>query len=145
MEIEIIAENSKVIPTRAHEHDAGWDLRVNCNTDKRISVDIPYDFKTGIRMNIPEGYVGLVVPRSGMGSKYQLNLRNTVGVIDSGYQGEIEVRMLAKKTFKMLAYERFAQIVIVPIAKVDSLKLVQEFKQTDRGEGGFGSSDKEVI
>lgn len=130
------------IPTRAHAGDAGYDLRsvesLNLPPGGRALV------KTGVSVAIPQGYAGLILPRSGLAVKHGISLVNTPGLIDSGYRGEIRVPLInhdREATFEVEAGMRIAQIVFVRAAdavfsEVESL----EDAADGRGEGGFGSS-----
>lgn len=128
---------------------AGVDLRCNLNLrkDQPFLVLRPNEnitFGTGIRVVIPEGWVGLVMPRSGLGFKYEVMLANTTGVIDSDYRGEIIVKLVNRGRQDMVLeqYDRVVQMVVVPhwymkhIQKV-SPEVIASYG-TDRGEGGFG-------
>jgi len=135
-----------ILPTRAHEDDAGYDLYASPYEGFEAgSVPIigngNQTFHTGIAMEIPKGYVGLVFARSGIGVKRGLKPRNCVGVIDSNYRGEIMVCLHndTSATAYVEVGERIAQIVIVPYYKYE-LNLVDELSDTDRGENGWGSS-----
>ena len=103
-------------------------------------------YKTGIAIEIPKGYVGLVFPRSS-NSKKDLLLTNSVGVIDSGYRGEIEIRyktILNNKKENISIYntlDRVGQIMIIPYPSITFVE-VDELSQTERGDGGFGSTGK---
>lgn len=150
MNINILQKREEaIIPTRAHEDDAGYDLYATDSPDKsnENKVTIPPHqyarFKTGIAMEIPTGYVGLVFARSGLGIKKGLVPRNCVGVIDSNYRGEIEVSLYNSSRVNQTIDigDRIAQIVIVPYLKYD-INVVEELSETDRGEDGFGSSGK---
>jgi dUTP pyrophosphatase len=129
------------IPTYAKYGDAAMDLyAVSRELDKYHN----YVYNTGISLEIPDGYVGLVFPRSSV-SKTPMTLRNSVGVIDSGYRGNI--MLLFKKDDRIglnhpNAYEvgdRVGQIMILPYPNVEFVE-VDELTQTDRGTGGFGST-----
>lgn len=129
-----------VIPSYSKPGDAGMDLTITevfKNTDKEIS----YGF--GIALEIPSGYVGLVFPRSSI-RKNDLLLTNSVGVIDSGYRGEIQATFKKTDGNMSIVYEpgeRGAQIMIIPYP---TIKLVEsdELSDTERGDGGFGSTGK---
>jgi dUTP pyrophosphatase len=134
-----VKENA-VTPKYATVGDAGVDLvAVSKHTDM-MNLTVTYD--TGLAVEIPEGYVGLVFPRSSV-RKYDLQLSNSVGVIDSGYRGTIQF------TFRILdsisspkMYEigdRIGQLIILPYPIVNFME-VDELSDTIRGEGGFGSS-----
>ena len=100
-------------------------------------------FGTDIAVEIPEGFVGLVFPRSSI-RKYELNLSNSVGVIDSGYRGELQATFRkthgdASETYNV--GDKIFQMIIVPYPRVDFIE-VDELSETERGEGGFGSTGK---
>jgi len=127
-----------VIPSYSKVGDAGMDLTIT-SIISETTTDVTYGF--GIALEIPRGYVGLVFPRSSV-RKYDLSLTNSVGVIDSGYRGEIQATF--KKTngldsFKYNTGERGAQIVILPYPQIKMVEST-ELSDTERGEGGFGST-----
>lgn len=138
--MKISLDHPKCLPTKKHHYDAGFDL-VNANYEIILG---PYQeelIHTGVYTAIPEGHVGLVFPRSSMG-KAGLVLQNTVGVIDAHYRGEIMI--LAKNVrndarIVIEQYQRFAQLVIVPVF-LPELEVVEELDKTIRGKGGFGST-----
>lgn len=129
------------IPKKAHTFDAGFDLKAR----NEVSI-FPQDtefIQTGVCVEIPVGFVGLLFPRSSI-SKTPLRMANSVGVIDSGFTGEIKVPLYNSSEVEIVdiePYERIAQLVIVPIGDV-SLEIVEELDATDRGDGGFGSTGK---
>ena len=141
MEVRIkkLSENA-VIPTYAKDGDAGMDLvatRIISNT----TFDVSYG--TDLAMEIPNGFVGLVFPRSSI-RKYELALSNSVGVIDSGYRGELQATFKKTNGLDSLAYkvgDRIAQIMIIPYPPIE-FDEVAELSDTERGEGGFGSTGK---
>ncbi|MGH3028487.1 MAG: dUTP diphosphatase, partial [Gaiellaceae bacterium] len=97
---------------------------------------------TGIAVAIPEGYAGLVIPRSGLALEHGISLVNTPGLIDSGYRGELRVVAIntdRKLPFTVEAGMRIAQLVVMPVQKVDVIVL-DELPETVRGAAGFGSS-----
>jgi dUTP pyrophosphatase len=130
------------MPERAHLGDAGYDLRsverVDLAPGSRALV------RTGISVAIPEGYAGLVLPRSGLAVRHGISLVNTPGVIDSGYRGEIQIPLInhdREEPFLIEEGTRIAQLVLVPAAaaffgEVEFLESAAD----GRGEGGFGSS-----
>jgi len=130
------------IPERAHAGNAGYDLRsverVDLAPGSRALV------RTGISVAIPEGYAGLVLPRSGLAVRHGISLVNTPGLIDSGYRGEILVPLInhdREETFLIEEGTRIAQLVLVRAAAVFFAEV--EFLESaadGRGEGGFGSS-----
>ena len=145
-----------VIPTYAKDGDAGMDLvatEILKDTPDQIS------YGTGIALEIPEGFVGLVFPRSSI-RKTGLQLSNSVGVIDSGYRGELqatfnklfgsermydEVKASDVSDIDTNAFykvgDRIAQIMIIPHPTIE-FQEVDELTNTERGEGGFGSTGK---
>lgn len=96
---------------------------------------------TGIAMEVPEGYVGLIFPRSGLATKNGIQLQNCVGVIDSDYRGEIKVALVnnGDNIFRVEPGMRIAQMVIMPVQMVE-LEVTSELSDTERGVGGFGST-----
>lgn len=139
MKLKIMVEGGMEPPAYAHDGDAGLDLRITedvwIHPHQRVNVG------TGVRAAIPKGYVGLVFPRSGLASKLGISLSNCVGVIDAGYRGEIGATLVNndKKPHLLRAGERVCQLVVVPFATCE-LEVVDELDDTERGEGGFGSS-----
>ena len=130
---------SAIIPSYAKAGDAGLDLTIT--TIKDESFQVTYGF--GIALEIPEGYVGLVFPRSSI-KKTELILSNSVGVIDSGYRGELQATFKKTNGLDSLSYkvgDRIAQIMIVPYPQIQ-FEEVEELSNTERGEGGFGSTGK---
>jgi dUTP pyrophosphatase len=129
-------------PTRAHEDDAGYDLRaseaVMLPPGGRASVG------TGVAVAIPDGHAGLVLPRSGLAARHGISLVNAPGLIDAGYRGEVRVLLLntdREAAFEVAPGDRIAQLVIVrheapELVEVDSLD------ETVRGDGGFGSTGR---
>jgi dUTP pyrophosphatase len=137
--VKKLNENA-VIPSYAKDGDAGMDLvatRIISNT----TFDVSYG--TDLAMEIPNGFVGLVFPRSSI-RKYELALSNSVGVIDSGYRGELQATFKKTNGLDSLAYkvgDRIAQIMIIPYPLIE-FDEVAELSDTERGEGGFGSTGK---
>jgi dUTP pyrophosphatase len=127
-------------PEKAHITDAGFDLRSNAQ-DFTIEPGAKRMIGTGVRMDIPEGFVGIIAPRSGLGSKFEIVLANTVGVIDAHYTGEIKLAMVNKGKVKLeiAKFDRIAQLLLLPVPEVQ-FTIVKELKESDRGEKGHGSS-----
>ncbi len=134
MNVNIKRLNEKaVIPAYAKSGDAGMDLVAVETEEKGEWVT----YKTGLAMQIPVGYVGLLFPRSSVYKKNQ-RLANSVGVIDSGYRGEIMFKY-SKSENQYSVGERVGQIIIMPYPKI-RFEVVEELTQTDRSSGGFGST-----
>jgi dUTP pyrophosphatase len=126
------------VPSYSKDGDAGMDL-VATKIISNTSSDISYG--TDLAMEIPKGFVGLIFPRSSI-RKYDLTLSNSVGVVDSGYRGEIQA--VFKKTngldsFVYKVGDRIAQIMIIPYPSIN-FEEVDELSDTERGDGGFGST-----
>lgn len=137
MKIKVLDKNC--VPVKAHSIDAGFDVKARTEfiIPPKETVMIP----TGVCVEIPVGMVGLLFPRSSI-SKTPLRMCNSVGVIDSGFTGEIQVPLQNTHHNLMVhvnQYDKIAQLVIVPLADV-SLEIVDELDDTERGTGGFGST-----
>ena len=127
-----------VVPSYSKFGDAGIDLTITSEISNTTS-DVSYGF--GIAMEIPDGYVGLVFPRSSVRNQ-ELLLTNCVGVIDSGYRGEIQATFKKTNGLDSLKYnvgDRGAQIIILPYPQVTMVES-NELSDTERGTGGFGST-----
>lgn len=134
-----------VLPKKAHASDAGFDLvAVSCKVENGM-----YVYGTGLAFEIPEGYVGLIFPRSSIAKK-DLILSNSVGVIDSGYRGEVTAKFhQARRMFEMSSDEfpayrigdRIGQLVIVKLPEFDMVE-ADELSESDRGTGGYGSTGR---
>jgi len=139
--IKKLNENA-VIPSYAKSGDAGMDLvatSIISETDTQIT------FGIGLALEIPKGFVGLIFPRSSV-RKTRLMLSNCVGVVDSGYRGELQATFnkvnqnsIAENDYKV--GDRIAQIMIIPHPEID-FEEADELSDTERGEGGFGSTGK---
>lgn len=130
------------LPSYAHVGDAGVDLR------SRVEMLIPAGERalvpTGIAIAIPDGYVGLVHPRSGLAIKHGISMVNTPGTIDAGYRGEIQVILInhdRSEGFAISRFDRIAQLLIQRVERVE-FDQVDDLPASDRGEGGFGSSGR---
>lgn len=128
------------LPAYAYEGDAGLDLRSNEDV-----VLAPFERRligTGLAIAIPDGYAGFVQPRSGLALKKGLSMANTPGLVDAHYRGELKVCAInldAREPIVISKGERIAQLVIQRVPQVH-LREVEQLDETDRGEGGFGSS-----
>lgn len=136
-----------VIPTYAHDTDAGLDL-VATSYEYKENIDC-HVYGTGLAVEIPEGYVGLIYPRSS-NRKTDAYMCNHVGVIDSGYRGEVMISFkLRDSNIKSISqlikpYEvgdKVAQLIIMPYPKIKFIE-VDELSSSDRGEAGHGSTGK---
>ena len=132
-------DRSAVIPKYAKDGDAGLDLTT---TAYKVNEKGQYIYTSDLALEIPDGYVGLLFPRSSI-CKKDLEMTNSVGVIDSNYRGPI------KSVFNPTCEdpeiyelgERFAQLIIIPYPKIE-FEEVEELSETNRGTGGYGSTGK---
>jgi dUTP pyrophosphatase len=130
------------LPSYAHgpEEDAGMDLR----SIESVSLvpGVPYAVQTGLSIELPPGFEAQVRPRSGMALKHAITVPNSPGTIDPAYRGEVKVILLnlGKSNYQIEKGDRIAQMVI---ARYEPVELVEgELSDTERGEGGFGSSGR---
>lgn len=133
-------DRDAVIPKYAKIGDAGLDL-VATNIKENTTFQITYGL--GIALEIPEGFVGLVFPRSSIRNT-ELTLSNSVGVVDSGYRGELQATFKKTNGLDSISYnigDRVCQILIIPYPQIEFTE-VEELSNTERGEGGFGSTGK---
>ena len=138
--IKKLNENA-ILPTYGSEFSAGADLYACMEEPASIAPGEAVLIHTGLAMEIPEGYAGLVFARSGLAAKQGLAPSNKVGVIDADYRGEIMVSLFnhSKEERIVEPGERIAQIVITPFLAAQ-WNLVDALGETDRGSGGFGST-----
>ncbi len=131
------------LPQRQTEGAAGYDLCACLEAPVTLAPGEGFSFPTGFAAEIPQGLVGLVFCRSGLGVKYGVSLPNCVGVIDSDYRGELIVplRNFGDKPYTVHPGERIAQLVLLPVFLLP-VEEVEELSQTQRGEGGFGSTGR---
>ena len=139
LKINKLSDNA-VIPTYGSEYAAGADL-YSCEGELTFAPGETKMVHTGLAMQIPVGYVGLIYARSGIATKRGLAPANKVGVIDSDYRGEIMVALHnhSNESQTIAASERIAQIVITPFLTVNYIES-ETLDETDRGVGGFGST-----
>lgn len=146
MNLKIRLTEKDLMPTRANPTDAGLDLRAA--ESKLIRASTPTLIDTGISVQIPRNHVGLVFSRSGL-AKHGITLANSVGVIDSDYRGNIMVSVICNAENERDVFinrgDRIAQLVVVPIV-LPQVQVVdeddEEWLNTARGTGGFGSTGK---
>ncbi len=130
-------------PVRGTEESAGLDI-YHCGEDMLMYPGMRFDVKTNLCVEIPEGHVGLVVPRSGC--RKGIVLVNTLGVIDSDYRGEIGITLKNTGSYPVAIWrgDRVAQMLIIPYAKVQLERVddLSALSETERGVGGFGSTGR---
>lgn len=143
MEIKVVLDNGSYMPEKAHTSDAGFDLF--SPADFVVSPTIPGNIgfaiiNTGVHMQIPEGYVGMMKSKSGLNVKHGLI---SEGVIDSGYTGSIVVKLynLSETEYHFFKGDKISQIVILPIPKINLVKS-DSLDATDRADNGFGSTGR---
>ena len=142
--VKILKLNDGVsLPSYQTEGAAGMDLCAFLSEPLTLK---PLERKlipTGLKMELPQGYEAQVRPRSGMSIKHGITLINCVGTIDEDYRGELCVPVvnISSENFTINNGDRIAQMVISPVTKAD-IKVVSEISDTQRGEGGFGSTGK---
>jgi dUTP pyrophosphatase len=143
MEIQFQRLSEKAtLPARAHEGDAGMDLcaaeAASIGPGQRVQVG------TGLAVEIPEGWAGMILPRSGLALKYGIALVNAPGLVDPGYRGEIRVLLLntdANSEFKVAVGDRIAQMLLTPFSTARPVEVeTGTLSETERGTAGFGSS-----
>jgi len=142
--VRVIDSNLPELPKYATEGSAGIDLRASLKEPLSIDAGNTELIKTGISIYIENPrYAGIILPRSGLGHKHGIVLGNLLGLIDSDYQGELMVSCWNRSelTYTIQPYDRVAQLVFINVNQPE-FKIVKEFKKTERGEGGFGSSGK---
>lgn len=141
MKVRIVNRSSNALPSYATDMAAGVDLRA----DIPEAVELPPLGRalvpTGLFMQIPEGFEGQVRPRSGLAAKKGITVLNTPGTIDADYRGEIKVILvnLSSETFVVEPGERIAQMVFARCEKAE-FEQVESLDESERGEGGFGST-----
>lgn len=135
-----IVSTPEQIPNYARDGDAGADLRSSVDVILRPGERalVP----TGIRIALPHGYVGFVVPRSGLAIRHGITVLNSPGTIDAGYRGEIQVALLntdRDDSFQIAVGDRIAQLIVMPVSQAEFVS-VSELDESERGSGGFGST-----
>ena len=139
--MKVLIDEGGFKPVKAHEADAGFDLFAP--DDFVVSTLAPAIIDTKVHIQIPKGYVGLILPKSGLNVKH-----NTLsfGVIDSGYEGSIVVKLykLGGENYHIKKGDKISQIIFMPISEVNELIEVDKdnfYQNTERGSAGFGSTD----
>ena len=150
MNLKVKLSDGATLPKHAKPGDAGLDL-----TSRELVNIKPGETRivgTGVAAEIPEGYFGLIAPRSGLAAKCGITMANTPSVIDSGYRGEIKLALhnIGNKLdrnngigYTVQRGERVAQLIIVPYRECECVE-VEELTETERGDGGFGSSGRGI-
>lgn len=137
--MKVMLDKGAYMPERAHELDAGYDLRMPDGLDEIILYGgSAVVIDTGVHIEIPQGYVGFIKSKSGLNVKNDLT---ATGVIDAGYTGSIVVKLYNHGRYikKFNSGDKLTQIVVLPIFTPD-LELVDSLEETERGDNGFGST-----
>ncbi len=135
---------NKQLPAYATTGSAGLDLRACIDEVMTLAPGETELIPAGIAIHLADpNFAAMILPRSGLGHKHGIVLGNLVGLIDSDYQGQIFVSCWnrGQTAFQLNPMERIAQLVVVPVVQLE-FNVVEEFNQSDRGEGGFGSTGK---
>lgn len=144
MKIKMLKVNTAaMIPERKTAGSAGYDLCACLAKDFTIQPGDLVVIPTGLAVEIPEGYAGMIYTRSGLGVKHGVHVSNGVGVIDSDYRGEIHVGLCnsSRVPYTVTPGERIAQLIIMPVVTPE-IEEVAKLSETVRGEAGFGSTGK---
>lgn len=137
MQIIYELDHNAYSPVRAHDNDAGFDLM--CKEDQILEPNKANNIDTGVHVLIPEGYVGLLCPRSSFNIT---GIGTPIGVVDAGYTGSIRVVLEPFNVTKVFKGNKIAQLVILPLPKIVMVEGKVIGVKTDRGDRGFGSSGK---
>ncbi len=138
IKIKLLNE-SAILPEKQHDSDAGYDL---FSIEKIIlKPNEIHKVKTGIAIQIPTNYGGLVLPRSGLSSKHGISLINTPGLIDSGYRGELLIPLInhSVNEYEIDKHERIAQLILIESPEVN-IEVASDLDDSDRDSKGFGST-----
>lgn len=143
MELPVVKlRDEAMVPARAHAGDAGLDL---CACEAaHIGPGERWSVGTGIAVEIPEGYAGLVLPRSGLARDHGIGLVNSPGLIDAGYRGEVRVLLFntdPAETFRVEPGDRIAQLLVTPVGLPEPVE-AEALGDSARGDDGFGSSGR---
>ncbi len=145
LEVKILDERIRgMLPRYATAGAAGLDLRACIEAPLTLQPSDSQLVRSGIAIHVADpGYAAVVLPRSGLGSKHGIVLGNLVGLIDSDYQGEVLVSVWNRghASFTLQPLDRIAQLLVVPVMQVE-LEVVEEFAESSRGAGGFGSTGR---
>lgn len=140
--VKKMRENA-VLPTRATAGSAGLDLYACLDKPLTLAPGELHQVPAGVAVALPEGTVGLLCGRSGLGVKHGITLSNSIGVIDSDYRGELAVGLcnVGNSPYTLIPGERFAQILVIPVLLPEPVE-TQALPQTQRDAGGFGSTGR---
>lgn len=142
MKLKVAVKEGMPIPEHAKKGDAGLDLRSTVTTEVHPKQVVMVG--SGLRVEIPRGYFGLIAPRSSIAALHNVTLANTPGVIDSGYRGEIMLPLYnsGNETYVVKKGDRIAQLIIIPCMECECVDS-DDLSKTERGSDGFGSTGVE--
>ena len=137
----LLLDTASSVPHHSHPGDGGVDLQAR--ESATIDPGDRFAMPTGVAVAVPEGFAGLVTPRSGLAARHGITVLNTPGLVDSGYRGEIKVILanLSNEPYRVERGDRIAQLVVVAVA-VQEYEVVDVLPDSVRGEGGFGSTGR---
>jgi dUTP pyrophosphatase len=143
LNVKIVNKSNHQLPSYATAGSAGMDLKANTDVPISLKPMERWLFPTGIYIQLPDGYEAQIRPRSGLAAKYGITVTNCVGTIDSDYTGEIKVSLINLSTDTVVIYpgDRIAQMVVAKYEKVN-WEEVASLDETERGDGGFGSTGR---
>ena len=143
LNVKIVNKSNHQLPSYATAGSAGMDLKANTDVPISLKPMERYLFPTGMYIQLPEGYEAQIRPRSGLAAKYGVTVTNAPGTIDSDYTGEIGVSLINLSTDTVVIYpgDRIAQMVVAKYEKV-TWEEVASLDETERGDGGFGSTGR---
>ena len=143
MDVKIVNKSNHQLPSYATAGSAGMDLKANTDVPVSLKPMERYLFPTGLYIQLPEGYEAQIRPRSGLAAKYGVTVTNAPGTIDEDFVGQIMVSLINLSTDTVVIYpgDRIAQMVVAKYEKV-AWEEVAALDETERGDGGFGSTGR---
>ena len=141
MKVKIVNKSNNEIPSHAEPFSAGVDIRAFLSNSLILKPNQQELIPTGLYIELPEQTFGMITPRSGLSAKFGITITNSPGIIDSSYRGELKIilKNLGTDPFEIFNGDRIAQLILMNYNKID-FDIVSELSQTERGEGGFGST-----
>ena len=143
VDVKIVNKSNHQLPSYATAGSAGMDLKANTDVPISLKPMERYLFPTGMHIQLPEGYEAQIRPRSGLAAKYGVTVTNAPGTIDEDFVGQIMVSLINLSTDTVVIYpgDRIAQMVVAKYEKV-TWEEVAALDETERGDGGFGSTGR---
>ncbi|GAB1448982.1 dUTP diphosphatase [Bacteroidota bacterium] len=141
--VSVINESGNPLPEYQTLHAAGMDLLANLEEEVSLQPGERKLIGTGLKLALPEGYEAQIRPRSGLALKHGITVLNSPGTIDADYRGEIKVLLInhGQEPFSIKHGERIAQLIVAKYSQI-SWEIVEKLPETERGEGGYGSTGK---